>query len=133
MMARGRRAYTRMEKNIVQLPGTTAAASADIYTFNLEGGEEECQIKRICWSTAANHQCVLKLGLFQDLPTVIGDFTDDKIIYATVGNTGAVGIINETTTVRVPRNWTLAIAVINTGGAAVDYNTVCQLNYLVLS
>ena len=132
-MARGRRAYTRMEKNIVQLTGTVAAASVDIHTFNLEGGEEECQIKRICWSTAGNNQGFLKLGLFQDLPTAIGDFTDDKIIYGTVCNAGAVGIINETTTVRVPRNWTLAIAVINDGGAALDYRSICQLNYLVLS
>ena len=122
-----------MEKNIVQLPGTVAAASADIHPFTLEGGEEECQIKRICWSTAADNQCVVKLGLFQDSPSSIGDFTDDKIIYASVGNAGAVGIINETTTVRVPRNWTLAVAVINTGGSSVGYNTVCQLNYLVLS
>ena len=98
--------------------------------MQLEGGDEECQIKRIVLSTASNNQCQVKLGLFQDVPT-IGSFSDDKAIYSTVGNASAIGIINETTTVRVPRDWHLAVMVDSIANVAFMVNL--QLNYLVLS
>ena len=132
-MARRSRTDTRMEKHVELAAGSVAlGAPPALYTFQLENGDEECQIKRLCLSIAANNQCRYAFGLFQDTPSVIA-FTDDKVIYSFCGNAGAVGLINETTTVRVPRGWHLAVMVTNQGSGAVDFTVNTQLNYLVLS
>ena len=129
-MARRASRTTRMEKEVQISLASTALGAPALFTWQLEGGDEECQIKRIVLSTAANNQCMVKLGLFQDTPTT-ATFDAEKVLYISVGNAGAVGIINETTTVRVPRGWHLAIQVDST--VACDSTVTCQLNYLVLS
>ena len=120
-----------MEKSHTESTGSTTPGSPSLFTFQLENGEEECQVKRIVLSGAGNNQGIVKLGLFQDTPTVTS-FSDDKIIYSMAINSGAVGLINETTTVRVPRDWHLAIMV-SSNTANLDFTINTQLNYLVLS
>ena len=133
-MARGRRTYTRMEKSIQENFGSTPSPTgADFWSYQLEGGQEECQIKRIVASLAISSSSELaqfKLGLFQDAPSSAADFTDDKIIYSFAATTGQQ-MINETTTVRVPRGWHIGALVF--GVTTTSYFSNVQLNYLVLS
>ena len=130
-MARRSRTATRMEKSHTESTGSSSPGVPSLFTFQLESGDEECQIKRIVFSGAGNNQGTAKIGLFQDTPTV-SSFTDDKIIYSMALNSGAVALINETTTVRVPRDWHLAIMV-SSNTATIDFTINTQLNYLVLS
>ena len=108
------------------------AGSTDLYSFQLEGGDEECQIKRIVLSLG-NLDAVgmVKLALNDEAFTNVNQFSDDRVLY-TFESSGS-GIINETTTVRVPRGWFLGIQVTNRTTAPMPYGMSCQLNYLVIS
>ena len=122
--------HTRMEKNLAYHQGTSNAGAPVLHSFQLENGDEECQIKRIVLSMASSAQARIRLGLFQDTPT-IATFSNDKVIYSFVTAEDSNGIINETTTIRVPRDWHLAILVDSLTSNSFFAN--CQLNYLVLS
>ena len=134
-MARGRRAVGRMEK--LQSAGvlTIPSGSHDIATFQFDGGEVEAQVKRIMLSFGADGStsdlCTFQLGLFQKLPTVVGDFDDETVVIS-----GAIGNQcwhNETITMRVPKDWYLGILVTNNGGSAATLCRNLQCNYKVLN
>ena len=141
-MARNR-TYTRMEKQITSGARTGATGSEQIVgSFQLENGDEECQIKRLVLSasklpTSAPGLCQLRFGLFQEQPTQVTDFIESATIYSYIFDSGTPQILNETTTVRVPRGWYLGyifnnlIAVQPSETLQVGFNF--QLNYKVLS
>ena len=129
-MARYSRTHTRMEKNVAYHQGTSNAGAPVLHTWQLENGDEECQIKRIVLSMASGAQARIRLGLFQDTPT-IADFSQDKVIYSFVTAEDSNALINETTTIRVPRSWHLAMIIDSLNSNSFFAN--CQLNYLVLS
>ena len=139
-----RRTYTRMEKKVLSdteiIPALLDTSPGHL--FQLEGGLEECQIKRIVFSGSnrdgSDNDCIsLKFGLVQDNTP---DFNlEDIVIYSMLVTNNAVSLINETTTVRVPRGWYLVvwaetIAKINLGaGEQCVGDWHLQLNYKVLS
>ena len=112
------------------------------HLFQLEGGSEECQIKRIVFSGSnlddSDRDCVvLKFGLIQDNTP---DYNlEDIVIYSMLVTNNSTTLINETTTVRVPRGWYLTIWAETVGKIAMGAGTTCtanwnlQLNYKVLS
>ena len=133
-----------MEKHLKY--GTILGSSGDeqvITSWQLEGGDEECQIKRIVLSctkaaTSAPGPCQVRLGLFQEQPTNVSDFVESATIYSfLIGEAGQPQILNETTTVRVPRGWYLgyiftnSIAVQPADSLMLSFNFQC--NYKVLS
>ena len=65
------RIHKRMEKEIYTLPSINFLSGGDsVDSFQLEGGEEECQIKRIVLSTTIDGGSgLVKIGLFQKQPT----------------------------------------------------------------
>ena len=108
--------------------------------YQLEDGDEECQIKRIVLSATLDDDddyAVIKLGLFQDVPDINDLDLESAVIYSCIVTNNAVSMINETTTVRVPRGWHLAVwtyshgTVGPTSSKNTDFNL--QLNYKVLS
>ena len=122
--------HTRMEKDLEYHQGTSNAGAPSLTSWTLENGDEECQIKRIVLSIASQAQCRIRLALFQDTPT-ISTFSDDKVIYSMCSGVDSNALINETTTIRVPRGWHLAMLVDSLSSNSFFAN--CQLNYLVLS
>ena len=106
----------------------------NLSVIQLEGGDEECQIKRIVFSGATTGAHVsFQIGLFQDVP-VAADFASNNgsaVFYAAVGAQQV--LINETTTIRVPRDWYIGILGTNLGVVATDISIFTQLNYKVLS
>ena len=142
-MARNR-TYTRMEKHIeYNNKSGTAGSETIVGSFQLEGGDEECQIKRLVLSAAklplsAAGPGQLRFGLFQEQPTQVTDFVESATIYSfLIGDGGSPQILNETTTVRVPRGWYLgyifsnSVAVQPAEQLFVSFNLQC--NYKVLS
>ena len=132
-MARGRGHYEpikRMNKHLLDA-GVLSHASpgSNVTATQLETGEEECQIKRLVISmTTAEAACKFKVGLFQKPPTS-ADFTDDTIIYSFIGKNQVW--LNETTTVRVPQGWYVAILTQNPATSPVqDIGAHVQINYL---
>ncbi len=131
-MARPR---TRMQKSrilntaVALAPGNSNITGQD----QLEGGDEECQIKRIVLSASSADPIFVQFALADEQFAAIGDFTENRLVYSFT-STGPM-IINETTTIRVPRGHYLGILL--TASAAnpgpVDANVCLQLNYLVLS
>ena len=130
------RARTRMQKSWEGLSNPAlGVGAADIKSYQLEGGDEECQIKRLVCSmgTSGNH------GAFAvalaDVPFVTAaDFTDNRIITDSEVGNNSTAQINHTTTIRVPRGWHLGILVTNRGGAnPLSYGVTAGLHYLVLS
>ena len=124
-----------MEKHVstrstIALPG----GATNVHSFDLEGGEEECQVKRIVLSATEHgslYGITLKVGLFQKQPTTLADFSDDTIIYSYTYRNQQ--LLNETTTVRVPQGWFIGILMINNDPAnAADASCNLQLNYLSL-
>ena len=124
-----------MEKHLqtrstITIPG----GGTDVTAFTLEGGEEECQIKRIVLSAtelSSEFGVTCKVGLFQKQPTTLADFSDDTIIYSMTYRNQQ--LINETTTVRVPQGWFIGTLLINNdpvNSAKASCNL--QLNYLSL-
>ena len=127
---------TRMQKHIQSnAPAAAMAPSAvNVVDFQIEGGEEECQIKRIVLSAASTSGVYLvKFALADEQFTSSSDFTDNRTIYAFRG-TGPQ-IVNKTTTIRVERGDHLGILLsqssVNSGNA--NAAATLQLNYLVLS
>ena len=141
-MARNR-TYTRMEKHIHSSAQTgTAGSESIIGSFQLESGDEECQIKRLVLSCtkmagSAPGPAQLRFGLYQEQPTNVSDFSDDATIYSYLFESGAPQILNETTTVRVPRGWYLGYILTNKIAVqpSEELQTVVnfQCNYKVLS
>ena len=124
-----------MEKHVLEHFTSYAPGGHDIVIFDLESGDEECQIKRIVWSGVAEGNFTFRFGLFQEATPVIGDFLTNNgsaVIYTTC--TRNQFLINETTTVRVPRGWTLAVLTEHHAGANPEIaGFTLQLNYKVLS
>ena len=135
-MARGRRTVSRMEKFVNQGLSSTAAASNDIFSFQLDGGEVEAQVKRIMLSFGAAGATKLagfKLGLFQFQPTTLAQFDEDEtcVISGAIGNQF---VHNETITMRVPKDWYIGLVIVNYDGAnAFECVRNLQLNYKVLN
>ena len=111
-----------------------AAGGSNVDSFVLEGGEEECQIKRIVLSATeltSEYGCTIKVGLFQKQPTALADFTSDTVIYSFTYRNQQ--LLNETTTVRVPQGWFIGTLMINNDPANIAKTSVnLQLNYLSL-
>ena len=127
---------TRMQKHVKSNAPASAMApgAVNVIDYQLEGGEEECQIKRIVLSAASTSGVYLvKFALADEQFTSSSDFTDTRTIYAVRG-TGPQ-IVNETTTIRVNRGDHLGILLsqssVNSGNA--NAAATLQLNYLVLS
>ena len=137
-MARGRRTVSRMEKQVVngRQSGVGGATPAIIVqSIQLDGGEVEAQVKRIMLSLATDSgskSAAFKLGLFQFTPTV-ANFNEDEAIVLS----GAIGnqfAHNETITMRVPKDWYVALLLeqLDPGGSS-DLTYSLQLNYKVLN
>ena len=127
------RIHKRMEKKVYNVPSTNFPSGVNTVTsFQLEGGEEECQIKRIVLSTTIDGGSgQVKIGLFQKQPSSSSDFSDDTIIYSYVWRNQQ--LLNETTTVRVPQGWYIGVYLRNfPGPTAQDISCNLQLNYLSL-
>ena len=127
---------TRMQKHVQNNAPASALApnSQNIVSYQLEGGEEECQIKRIVLTAASTSGVYfVKFALADEAFSAIGDFTDNRVIYSIIG-TGPQ-IVNETTTIRVNRGDHLGILLqtsnVNSGSANLGASV--QTNYLVLS
>ena len=122
-----------MEKHIdIQQIPTIAPGGTFVHSFDLEGGEEECQIKRIVLSTAANGNHACEWGLFQEPGPVSADFTNKTSIAAYCAR--AQGMIDRTTTIRVPRGWTLGVKLTNMNqNDSYDAAICTNLHYKVLS
>ena len=82
-----------------------------VYNLQLESGDEECQIKRLVLSGACHANCTVEWALFQEPAPVSADFTSEPNIAAFA--LASQNIIDRTTTIRVPRGWTLGIKIIN--------------------
>ena len=132
-----------MEKHLRSgtLSGTSGSETV-VSSFQLEDGDEECQIKRIVISatktpTSAPGPAQLRFGLFQEQPTNASDFIESATIYSYVFDSGTPQILNETTTVRVPRGWYLGIIFTNLiavqPAESLQPAFNIQLNYKVLS
>ena len=125
---------TRMQKSRnLNTSGALAAGATNISTFQLEGGDEECQIKRLCISASSADPIFVSVALADEAFAAVGDFTDNRLLY-TFTSTGPL-VINETTTIRVPRGHYLGILVTAAASnpGVTQANVVCQTNYLVLS
>ena len=135
-----------MEKSVTsEVLTATYGSNPDVSSpvlFQLEGGDEECQIKRIVLSgsnsDSSEHDYLsLRLALFQDAPATADLQLEEAVIYSIAITNNSTTLINETTTVRVPRGWTLALYFVNPvalGAGETNYAYVnCQLNYKVLS
>ena len=132
-MARGRRTVSRMEKLWSAGPTTVASGSSEILTYQLDGGEVEAQVKRIMLSfgVESGKLCNFNLGLFQKEPTALSAFDDETtVISGAIGNQFAH---NETITMRVPKDWWIALAIINNGASSAQLTRSLQLNYKVLN
>ena len=135
-MARGRRTVSRMEKFVINGTTTVTGASPGVVIANqIDSGEVEAQVKRIMLSMGeygAGKSAAFKLGLFQFLPSV-ADFNQDEAIVIS----GAIGNQcwhNETITMRVPKDWYVALLVEQLDPANVSNLAYSlQLNYKVLN
>ena len=129
-----------LESDTETLIQTLSASTGTL--FQLESGSEECQIKRIVFSgtnrdASAKDSMVLKFGLVQDNTPDLN--LDDIVIYSMAVTNNSIGLINETTTVRVPRGWYLIVWAETIGKISLETGETClvdwnlQLNYKVLS
>ena len=136
-MGRGRGAYiqTRMEHRSNSHSSPLGPGLLQAYAFQLEGGDEECQVKRLVLSAAMpGVMSRVSWGLFQEQPTVAADFTDEALFAQATA--ASQFLIDRTTTMRVPRGWWIGVLVQN-----VDTNTAAPrgiydntfLHYKVLS
>jgi hypothetical protein len=130
------RIQTRMQKSITRNAPASAVAPAasNVTSFQLESGLEECQVKRVVLSAAAEAGIFLvQLAKNDEAFSAPGDFTQDRIIYSIVV-TGPI-LVNETITVRTERgdHYGLLLTASSLNGAAAAAWAECQLNYLVLT
>ncbi len=136
-MARRGRATSRMEKSVQNgvsgsLGGGTPAL---VLPFQLDSGEVEAQVKRIMLSFGeygAAKSAAFKLGLFQFSPSIT-DFNEDEAIVLS----GAIGnqfSHNDTITMRVPKDWYIALLLEQLDPANTSELTwSAQFNYKVLN
>ena len=136
-MARGRGSYiqTRMEHAFHQESAPLGSGASTVYSYQLEGGDEECQVKRLVLSCSMPGVSIIcKWGLFQEEPTTYADFTNETLFATAIA--ASQFLIDRTTTMRVPRGWWIGLMVQN-----LDTNTaaprgahpVTFLHYKVLS
>ena len=124
------KASTRMEKiegtlqNVALAPGSVIELP-----FQLEGGDEECQVKRLVLSAASDQNCQYELYLGDE--AMAGPQPIQRLISNFVSN--GSGMINQTTTIRVPRDWHLLVRVTNVGGVPGSFAGQVTLHYKVLS
>ena len=125
-----------MEKFVHQALTSTPAGGNNIFSFQLDGGEVEAQVKRIMVSFGAEGSTKLagfKLGLFQFQPTSAAQFDEDETCVVS----GAIGnqfVHNDTITMRCPKDWYIGIIIFNYDGANVFQSVLnLQLNYKVLN
>ena len=135
-MARGYRVQTRMEKSVIKHDGVSIAPGGNlIYNWTLEGGDEECQIKRMVLSANVTGSSTASLtfewGLFQEPNPAAGDFTNETSIAAFVAGSGV--LLDRTTTIRVPRGWEIGLIVTNPTPNALQFQAISLLHYKVLS
>ena len=105
--------------------------SHQVYSFQLEGGDEECQIKRLVLSGACHANCTIEWALFQEPSPGSADFTSEPNIAAMA--LASQAIIDRTTTIRVLRGWTLGVKIINQVIMATTALICTVLHYKVLS
>ena len=136
-MARGRGAYiqTRMEHASVANSAPLPGGGNVIYSFQLESGDEECQVKRLVLS-AGMPGVIAKIswGLFQEQPTVAADFTPETLFAVAVA--ASQFLIDRTTTMRVPRGWWIGVLVQNVDTVSAAPRGIYEstfLHYKVLS
>ena len=124
-----------MEHKIVINGSPLPAGGTTVYSFQLESGDEECQVKRLVLSASMpGVQASVKWGLFQEQPAAPADFTDETLFAGAVA--ASQFLIDRTTTMRVPRGWWIGVLVQN-----LDTNTASPrgiqdctfLHYKVLS
>ena len=134
-MARARRAVSRMEKRQINGVNNVPSGNSVIHTIQLDGGEVEAQVKRIMLSFGeygAAKSAAFKLGLFQFSPSIT-DFNEDEAIVLS----GAIGNQfnhNDTITMRVPKDWYIALLLEQLDPANTSELTwSAQFNYKVLN
>ena len=113
-MARGRGAYiqTRMEHKSTSNTNPLGPGVTFVHAFQLEGGDEECQVKRLLLSAAMpGVMAVIKWGLFQEQPLGAADFTDETLFASACA--ASQFLIDRTTTMRVPRGWWIGVLIQN--------------------
>ena len=128
-----------MEKHIDISVLPVTANNSVVDSFQLEGGEEECQIKRIFMTATSDgtHSglYVCSFAIADEPFTDVGDFSDNRKITSGVMGPGNGFVWNETQTIRVPRGYYLGMIINgasgNTGNEKVW--SYAQVNYLVLS
>ena len=123
-----------MEKRvqIESIPNIPPGVS-HIFSYQLEDGDEECQIKRLVLSFACHSNCVVEWALFDaNTPAPISsDFIQDVNIAVFAGASQA--ILDRTTTIRVPRGFTLGVKIHNHDIIATTAALVTCFHYKVLS
>jgi len=104
-----------------------------VQEFQLENGEEECQIKRMVLSVACHSNCVVEWGLFGPNTTTptSADFIADVNIAAFAA--ASQTLLDRTTTIRVPRDWTLGVKITNLDQIATSAALCTLFHYKVLS
>ena len=128
---------TRMNKYL-QLQNASVSSGEDISSFQLQGGAEECQLKRIFMTSSSDgtHHNLYRIAIaLADEPfTTSGDFLPSRIIAQYIQGPGGAPFWNETQTIRVPRGMYLGLLI---DGSANNVNPEevwvnAQINYLVL-
>ena len=123
---------TRMEKFVDFRPMPNIAPGGNqVFSWQLEGGDEECQIKRLVLSGGVHSNCTIEWALFQEPSPASADFTSEPNIAAFA--LASQAIIDRTTTIRVPRGWTLGCKIINQDIIATSAVVCTVLHYKVLS
>ena len=120
---------TRMEKSSVIHAGTLAAGASSEIQFQLEGGDEENQVKRLIISAGGDR--VWTYSLFLADEAMSGSQPVDRLVaqFCGLGNQ----VIDRTTTMRVPRGWHLLARVTNLDGSQGTFIHATVLHYKVLS
>ena len=119
-----------MEKTEGTQTALAVAAFATLeLPFQLEGGDEECQVKRLILSAGCSN--IFQYELYLGDEAMTGAQPIQRLIANFVGQGSQ--IIDRTTTIRVPRDWHLLARITNLGGVAADLAAQTVLHYKVLS
>ena len=129
------RPKSRIQKKLeVGAPLATPPGGHYTQTFQLEGGTEECQIKRMNLSMGTKGgMASVYLALADEPFLTLTDFSDNRILTGFVVGVDGSQAVNHTTTVRVPRGWYLGILVKNRDSVNVDVAFAALVNYYVIS
>ena len=129
---------TRMNKH-VESDYQQISTGEFINSFNIEGGAEEIQLKRIVLTAISdgtqNNLYTVQLALSDEAFTSSADFIGNRQIFWGVFGAGTQFMWNETQTIRVPREHFLGIRIDGAAGnsGSPEYCRVAtQINYLVL-